>query len=496
MRRHLFLIFILISTFAIVGCKITGKITENGKGVEGITVTLSGDASMSTTTDAGGTYVFNGIRPGDYEVKPADDKHAFKPPSKKVKIDHKNKIAHADFEVDTSPPPPQASLPPWSTYQGNAAHTGYVPVILNPENFFEGWTQNIIESGALNPVAAGGGKVFVTTAGSYGPNVAVALDSATGAELWNYDFDVSDPTDPIYYIGPPAYANGTVYIQSGVGVDSYLWAFDAELGGKLFNTGYDNQSFRYYAPTIYDDGNVYIAGGYGGAYGFDGGTGDELWDVEWNSPYEQWTPAVNDTHVIAYSGFYNPQLTVIDRSTGEVDFTIPDLNFDSTGISGFSMDLAPVLGSQNNVIAIQDGRLISFDLTNRIIGWETRGGEEEDVENEGFSGQPSLASGVIFAVFNGDLRAINASDGSFVEDWQPWQPPQNEMIVTPMIVTDNLIFVSTENTNSPGSTTYAVDLETQKRAWSYSTGGQLALSDEGVLFIATADGQLIAIFTD
>jgi outer membrane protein assembly factor BamB len=494
MLRRLFFVFILISTVAVMGCKITGKITEKGVGLEGVTVTLSGDASVSTTTDADGTYVFHKIKPGNYEVKPADPKYAFEPRSKNVKVGPKNKIARADFEIVTSPPP--ASLPPWSTYQGNAAHTGYVPVILNPENFFEGWTQNIITSGALNPVAAGDGKVFVTTSGSYGPNVAVTLDSATGAELWNYDFDVSDPTDPISYIGPPAYANGTVYIQSGIVEDSFLWSFDAESGDELFNSGYDNKSFRYYAPTIYDDGNVYIAGGYGGAYGFDGSTGYELWYVAWNSPYDQWTPTVNDTHVIAYSGFYNPQLTVIDRSTGEVDFTIPDLNFDSTGISGFSMDLAPVLGSQNNVIAIQDGRLISFDLTNRVIGWETRGGEEEDVENEGFSGQPSLASGVIFAVFNGDLRAINASDGSFVEDWQPWQPPQNERIVTPMIVTDNLIFVSTENTQTPGSTTYAVDRETQKRAWSYSPGGQLALSDEGVLFIATADGQLIAIFTD
>ena len=163
MLRRIFIVSILISTVAVMGCKIEGKVTENGKGVEGITVTLSGDASMSTTTDADGNYVFANIKPGDYEVKPADAKSTFKPPSKDVKIDKKNKIAHADFEITTSPPEPPASLPPWSTYQGNAAHTGYVPVSLNTDNFDEGRTYNIIGNVPLNPVAAGDGKVFVTS---------------------------------------------------------------------------------------------------------------------------------------------------------------------------------------------------------------------------------------------------------------------------------------------------------------------------------------------
>ena len=478
MLRRIFIVSILISTVAVMGCKIEGKVTENGKGVEGITVTLSGDASMSTTTDADGNYVFANIKPGDYEVKPADAKSTFKPPSKDVKIDKKNKIAHADFEITTSPPEPPASLPPWSTYQGNAAHTGYVPVSLNTDNFDEGRTYNIIGNVPLNPVAAGDGKVFVTTGGDNGPHMAIALDSSDGRTLWTHNFGNID------FISPPAYANGTVYIQSGVGMDSYLWAFDAASGDGIFQTGYDNQAFRFYAPTIYDDGNVYMGGGYGGAYGFNGSNGDELWYVEWNSPYEQWTPAVNDTHVIAYSGFYNPQLTVIDRSTGEVDFTIPDPNFDLTGFSGFIMDLAPVLGSQNNVIAIKNGRLISFDLTNQSIGWEKPKGD-----GEGFIGQPSLANEVIFAVYDGSLRAINESDGSFIEELQPWQPPEGESIVTPMIVTDNLIFVSTE------SVTYAVDLESQSEVLVYSAGGHLALSDDGVLFIATAEGNLVAIST-
>jgi len=500
MLRRLFVVFILISTFAVAGCKISGIITtSDGVGVEGVTVILDCDASvegcdasMSTTTDADGTYVFHKIKPGNYNVKPADDKHTFEPASRNVKIDHK-KIARADFEMVTSPtPPPPVSLPPWSTYQGNADHTGYVPVILNTDipTADRIWTRELIESVPLNPVAAGDGKVFVTTVGYFGSNVAMTLDSATGDTLWTNDLDVLDPLGPIHSIGPPAYSNGTVYIQStnhdiSSGKGSYIWFFDAESGEFLFKTAYGNQWDRYYAPTIYED-NVYIGGGYyGGVYGFDAVSGIESWYVDLTQ-YNQWTPAVNEDHVIAYTGdqgIQDAQLTVINRLTGVVDFVIPDPNFDW---DGWSMNLAPVLGSQNNVIAIHDGRLISFDLAKQKIGWEI---PKKEGDLGSFSGQPSLANGIIYAVSEGYLYALDESDGSSIEGWLPWQPPSGESIVTPMIVTDNLIFVST------ASMTYAVDLESQTDVWSYAAGGHLALSDDGILFIATAEGILHAIST-
>jgi hypothetical protein len=483
---------------------------------------------MSTTTDADGTFVFHKIKPGKYKVKPADDKHAFEPASKNVDVGLK-KIARADFEMVTSPtPPPPVSLPPWSTYQGNAAHTGYVPVSLSTDNFpvtlnsgntNKGWTKNIpdiagldVDSVTLNPVAAGGGKVFVTTGGDNGPYLAIALYSVDGERVWSDGpFDFGD----VDYIGPPAYANGIVYIQSvgnlksGYGYDpSFLWALDAESGEIVIDDSYyDNHGKRFYAPTVYVDDiddnigddvdddvdnnenvSVYIGGGYvyedggytGGVYGFNGITGEELWPFDLNE-YDKWTPAVNENYVIAYTGWYEPQLTVINRITGKEEFHISDPHF---GTGERSMNLAPVLGSQNNVIAIQDGRLISFDLTDRIIGWETLGEAVPVVE--GFIGQPSLANGIIYAVYEGFLNARYESNGSLI--WE-WQPPPGESIVTPMIVTNNLIFVSTE------SATYAVDLEeSHTGVMVYEAGGHLALSDDGVLYIATAQGNLHAIF--
>ena len=159
------------------------------------------------------------------------------------------------------------------------------------------------------------------------------------------------------------------------------------------------------------------------------------------------------------------------------------------------MDLAPVLGSLNNVIVINGGRLISFKLNpdNPGIGWqipqddENVEGDEEEKGGKQFSGQPSLANGFIYAVYKGFLHARNESDGSFEWEWQP--PLKDESIVAPMLVTDNLIFVSTE------SATYAVDLETRTDVWDYPASGHLALSNDGFLYIVTPNGELIAIST-
>ncbi|HSL70619.1 MAG TPA: carboxypeptidase regulatory-like domain-containing protein [Longimicrobiales bacterium] len=47
---------------------IQGAVTANGNPIGGVAVTLSGDASASTTTSGTGTYSFNNLQPGSYTV--------------------------------------------------------------------------------------------------------------------------------------------------------------------------------------------------------------------------------------------------------------------------------------------------------------------------------------------------------------------------------------------------------------------------------------------
>ena len=352
----------------------------------------------------------------------------------------------------------------WTTYQGNAGHTGYVPVTLDTDKFRELWVAPVMAGAVLNPVTEGDGNVFVSTNAYFGKQFLAVLDIHTGTPQWSRDFG------QVQSVHPPAYADGRVFLTTGGHEDSFLWAFDANTGTVLFRTTYANQWSRYFAPVVVE-GAVYMAGGYyGGMYRFSATDGAQAWFAQTNQ-YDEWTPAVDKGMVYAYTGEYSPHLTVVDAATGSPAYSIPDPNFDWTG---WSMDVAPVLGSLNNVLATQGGRLISFDLQNRRVGWEKMGS---------YVGNVTVANGVLYVHNNSQIEARRESDGSLL--WV-WVPPEGRPVGT-TVVTKSTLFVST------AANTYAVDLASRNHAWVYPRAGHLALSKEGILLIAGRDGTLAAV---
>lgn len=351
----------------------------------------------------------------------------------------------------------------WTTYQGNARHTGFVPVVADPVVFTELWVATPFGGGgALNPVTAGAGAVYVSGGSSAGNRVG-ALDARTGVANWTYAFSVDG-------VHPPAYANGNVYLTTSGHSNSFLWSFSATTGALNFRSAYGNQWSHYYAPVIVDDA-VYMAGGYyDGVYSFGATSGAQRWFANTNQ-YDQWTPAVADGLVYTYTGSYSPKVTAINAATGVQVFEIPDPKFSWTG---WSMGLAPVLGSSNNLLATNGGRLISFDLGAKTIGWE---------QKASFTGTVTVADGLLYVVNSGQVDVRRESDGSLVG---PWVPPEGQ-VRAPLIVTRNLLFAST------ATRTYAVDLATRRQVWSYPAAGHLTLSSQGLLLIAQANGKLAAI---
>ena len=354
---------------------------------------------------------------------------------------------------------------PWTMFQSDAGHTGYVPVALDPNGFSLRWETQVGGTLTLNPVTAADGKVFVSQLGYFSDAGLFVLKADSGEVLWSTRFG------RVFSVNPPSYAYGNVYIQTGNhGSDTYLRAYDAETGVLVFRAPHSAQWGRYYAPTIYD-GKVYVDGGYyGGMYAFDAYTGEQLWFYGLNQ-YDEWTPAVDENYAYAYTGSYSPNLSVVDRHTGLKVFSIPDPNFDWRG---WSMDLAPVLGSQNNVLAIHNDRLINFDLEARSISWEL---------TRSFSGQPCVAHGVIYAMDAGALTAWDEITQAFL--WS-WEVPSESLTGT-LIVTDSHVLTRTSDA------VYAVDLETHESIWSYPASGHMALGED-VLYLATSqEGGLVAI---
>jgi len=379
---------------------------------------------------------------------------------------------------------PSAARGAWITYQGDDSHDGYVSYSPNPAKFAPLWQANL--GGTLNSVAAANGEVFVSQSTYFGTASLFALNSANGHTLW------STPFNDVYSVNPPAYANGTVYIQTGQGTSSpppYLTALNAQTGTLDFQSTFAAQFESYLAPTPYA-GNIYVDGGYyGGMYSFNGTNGGQNW-FGTVGQYDGWTPAVDANYAYVYtgSGSITPitgQFRMINRTTGATQYLITDPNFQW---DGYTMNSAVVLGPNSDAFAINepgtvypnygaDGRLIMFDLRADAthtphIGW---------VLTDNYTGEPTLANGVLYVDDGGTLDALSESTGAFL--WA-WAPPGNGSITGNIIATNTDLFVET------ASDIFAVDLHTHQTVWETAGTGSLALSDE--ILYASDGGELLA----
>ena len=379
------------------------------------------------------------------------------------------KAASTSLQVLPRPTADWSQATEWVTHQADPAHTGFVAATLDPVVFTERWVKSpVLDVSSspvpLNPVTFGPGSVFGSSVSYSGTQRAFALDLATGAPRWSVGFGT------ISGVHPPAYADGRVYLTTSGQGDSYLYAFDAATGAQLFRSPYGNQWSLYYAPVVVGQ-TVYMAGGtYDGMYSFDGTTGAQRWFAATNQ-YNQWTPAVRNGLVYAYTGSNSPQVEVVDAVTGAVTDIIPDPHF---SWDGWSMNTAPVLGGSNDLLATQAGRLVSFDLQVKTVRWEKPGE---------FRGTVAVAAGVLYVVNGGQLEARNEPDGALLWTWKP----NTGQLQPTVLVTKNLVFTRADDA------TYAVDLAARRQVWSYPAGGQLSLSAQGVLLIARPDGKLSAV---
>jgi 6-phosphogluconolactonase (cycloisomerase 2 family) len=74
---------------------ISGTIRTGGTPLSGITVTLSGAGTATTTTDASGAYRFTGLGSGSYTLTPSGSGRTFTPPSRSVVLDHADSTGNA-----------------------------------------------------------------------------------------------------------------------------------------------------------------------------------------------------------------------------------------------------------------------------------------------------------------------------------------------------------------------------------------------------------------
>jgi len=180
--RHIVTAVLLLCLFSLTACgdsstnvgagayTISGTITHGGSALSGATVTLSGSATGSTTTDAGGNYSFT-VTNGSYTITPSLTSYTFTPASASVTISNANSAAK-NFTSTT---------------------TTQTQLLIN--NSFEsgltGWTTDThLQTGATgtcsyNGVTAPGTETLTSLAGfpaTDGTQIALGSVSSTNAD--------------------------------------------------------------------------------------------------------------------------------------------------------------------------------------------------------------------------------------------------------------------------------------------------------------------------
>jgi PQQ-like domain len=369
---------------------------------------------------------------------------------------------------------PWAGVPDWTMFQANAAHTGYVPVDLDPNTFSTRWQAPAIDipvtfGANLNTLAASNGVLFIG-----GGSTLYARNESDNSALWSYDFSsLAFPS-----VNPPSVAAGVVYVAAGQQSSTYMFAFSAADGTILFQSPMSSQWEHYLAPAIGPRGIYTNAGSYGGLYSFDT-TGQPLFVASMPQTSE-WTPAVDANAVYAYTG---DALRVLNPTTGAVNVTIADPNPQNFV---YQINGSSVLGAPGSVFAADYANALinGGGIGNTLTDYNTLSGSIAWQVNGDYANTPAYNAGILYAANNTPLRleARAEADGALL--WS-WVPPQtgDTGFVSETLLTNTMIFVSTN------LATYGIDTATHQTVWSYPLVGKLALSRSRILYIEGQESQ-------
>lgn len=353
----------------------------------------------------------------------------------------------------------------WSTYQGNAGHTGFVAASFDQAAFSRRW-QVAKPNNYSQPymsTAIDNGRVFYTRImpGNRWELVAVSEDS--GQIAWTVDMG------GLARVNSPAVGNGRVYVTSTGHQDTFLWVYDQASGTLLQKLKMSSQWPTYSAPTVFGTDVYSISGYYGGVSKFSDQTGNFSWSVS-STIQEGWTPSTDGRFAYTYSMPDN-RLLAFSAADGSLAFSVGTAPNFSTYFTA-----APVVLTDNQLGIVVAGSLMAFDLTSRTRAW---------VMSMGSSGTPAYGNGTVYAFgSNGTvLEAHDPKTGSLL--WTSQNLGMDNY--SSVIVTRNLAFVSSR------SSTLAIDLNTHQVVWSYPQGGNLAISARGVLTILNDVGALAAV---
>ena len=376
-------------------------------------------------------------------------------------------------------------LADWTTLQRNAAHTGYVRARFDPAKFAQTWQVDLSSTESFGRVAVSRDAVVAVSLNRESGNyTAHCYDLASGRERWRRIFKAGD------VIGDPGIAGDAIALTAAKAKpaddDGRTWSnallFLRPADGEIrASVDYEGADANMFAPTTIAD-ELLLAGGPSVA----GSVGNRVYSFDVSSHAQRWigtgsgngfgkgqTPAADADYVYHYSG----SLDVFRRDTGARVSSTDDPGFRalSRAFSG-----APVVSSRKSVIAYSGEVTRPYFPETRLVSYNTESGRVNWTSAATYFQAPAVANGTIYAVSRDRKRidALNEATGQV--QWSIVAGvAESGYPVSNVIVTDNLIFFSTENR------VYAVTVAApHAEIWSAPVSGQLAISPDGQLIVS------------
>jgi outer membrane protein assembly factor BamB len=412
-------------------------------------------------------------------------------------------------KTNTKPLAALAGASDWETVQGSSAHTGYLPVTLNPANFSPRWLwrspdqTNIPE--VLEPVTSAG-KVFTIAAPSPTNRltpILFALDEATGDVAWQQPIPDPDTGPTSFGLGPlipPAIAGDNVYVARTVKTTSPQEGQFASFSVADGTATFEPQNFperpaefgdyffdfvsaiTFFRPTYMTprDGSMLLIVDNNGTKAF------AALDQATGAGTLEWESCALEPEIFNLSG----SIAVDDNGTSYVatpsGLLMPDTcELIASPVSvGNGMGPAVVPGT-SDVIAVGPGNVVNFDTDAQQVKWSA-----PKTGSDVFAGSPAIAGTTVYVQNSGAnnqrprLEARRETDGAVLWTWQaPWS--DDSSFFGNAVATQNLVFVSTRQR------VYAIDTTTHEAVWVYPYAGKLAISANGVLYVRRGIGPTI-----
>ncbi|HEY0173473.1 MAG TPA: PQQ-binding-like beta-propeller repeat protein [Pyrinomonadaceae bacterium] len=381
--------------------------------------------------------------------------------------------------------------PQWRGPNRDGLAAGVTPPSAWPKELKPRWRVTV-GVGHASPVVSGG--VVYQFARQGEDEVLLALDAATGKELWR-----SAPAPAPYTVNPaatghgkgpkstPVVANGRVYT---LGISGLLSAHDAKTGRvvwrKDFSKQYPVTSPLYgtsMSPIVVGDLLVAHVGGHdkGALAAFDAATGALRWS------YDADGPGYSSPVVLTAGGerqivtFTQKELVAVSAATGALLWKLPAKTSYDTNCN------TPVVYKDTVVVSLEEQGLVALRPAREGGRWAARE-VWRNSENELYMNTPVLHGSTLYGLSTrkkGQFFAVDAATGKTV--WQgPGRMGENASIVNLagvllLLTNDAVLYVL-----PAGAATFAPSAQytvATSQTWAHPVflGDQLLVKDETTL---------------